>query len=114
MSRVLIVEDEMIVAMLLEDMLADLGHEVVETAMRLPQAVQAARSADVELAILDVNLDGRASYAVADALDARNVPIIFASGYGAGGLEPAYRERPVLMKPFLSADLARAIAACLA
>src|SRR5579871_2888326 len=100
MSRVLIVEDESIVAMLLEDMLSDLGHQVVETAMRLPQALEAASTADVELAILDVNLGGRTSYAVADALDARGVPVIFASGYGAGGLEPPYRDRAVLMKPF--------------
>jgi len=114
MSRVLVVEDEMIVAMMLEDMLTDLGHEVVETAMRLPQAMEAARTADIEIAILDVNLDGTTSYAIAEALDARNVPVIFASGYGSSGLEPAYRDRPTLMKPFLSSDLARAIERTLA
>jgi CheY-like chemotaxis protein len=77
--------------------------------MRLPQALQTAKEEDVDLAILDVNLDGRASYPVADILESRGVPVIFASGYGAVGLDPAYRDRVTLTKPFFINDLRGAI-----
>lgn len=112
--RILVVEDEMTIALLIEDMLVDLGHEVAGLAMRLPQALEAARGQELDLAILDVNLDGRASYPVAEVLDARGVPVIFASGYGAGGLDPAYRDRITLTKPFLMGDLEKAIDRALA
>lgn len=108
-QRILVVEDEMTIALLIEDMLTDLGHEVAELAMRLPQALESARSERIDLAILDVNLDGRPSYPVAELLDGRGVPVIFASGYGAGGLDPAYRGRVTLTKPFLLEDLRKAI-----
>ncbi|UYY78959.1 response regulator [Sphingomonas sp. R1] len=108
--RVLIVEDEMTIAFLIEDMLEDLGHEVVEIAMRLPEALEAARRVDADLAILDVNLDGHRSFPVADILEARSIPFAFATGYGALGLEGPYRERPVLAKPFLREHLATLIA----
>jgi CheY-like chemotaxis protein len=82
-KRVLVVEDEMTIALLIEDMLTDLGHEVVGLAMRLPQAMELAATAIVDLAILDVNLDGRMSFPVADLLSARGVPFVFATGYGS-------------------------------
>jgi CheY-like chemotaxis protein len=108
--RVLIVEDEMTIAFLIEDMLIDLGHEVVAIAMRLPEALEAARRVEADLAILDVNLDGHRSFPVADILAERAIPYAFATGYGALGLEGAYRERPVLAKPFLREHLAALIA----
>ncbi|KTF67900.1 response regulator [Sphingomonas sp. HT-1] len=108
--RFLVVEDEMTIAFLIEDMLADLGHEVVEIAMRLPEALAAAERLDVDLAILDVNLDGHRSFPVADILTERAIPFAFATGYGALGLEGAYRERPVLAKPFLREHLVALIA----
>jgi CheY-like chemotaxis protein len=107
--RILIVEDEMTIAFMIEDMLADLGHEVVEVAMRLPEALEAARRADVDLAILDVNLDGHRSFPVADILTERAIPFAFATGYGALGLENGYRNRPVLAKPFLKDDLRKLV-----
>lgn len=109
--RVLVVEDEMTIALLLEDMLLDLGHEVVELAMRLPRALEVARSEAMDLAILDVNLDGRPSFPVAEVLDARGVPFIFATGYGPGGLTQEFRDRPVIKKPFDLRGLQAAIGA---
>jgi CheY-like chemotaxis protein len=108
--RVLVVEDEMSIAFLIEDMLADLGHVVVELAMRLPQALDAARRVNVDLAILDVNLDGDRSFPVADILMERAIPFAFATGYGAAGLDEAYRGKPVLAKPFLCEDLRKLLA----
>jgi CheY-like chemotaxis protein len=92
-KRVLVVEDEMTIALLIEDMLTDLGHEVVGLAMRLPQAMELAATAIVDLAILDVNLDGRMSFPVADLLSARGVPFVFATGYGSAGSKSATAAR---------------------
>jgi CheY-like chemotaxis protein len=77
--------------------------------MRLPRAEELARSADFDLAILDVNLDGRKSFPVADILSSRGIPFLFATGYGASGIEPAYAGSPVLSKPFLTGDIKAAI-----
>ncbi len=108
--RILIVEDEMTIAFMIEDMLVDLGHEVVKIAMRLPEALKAAADSDFDLALLDVNLDGHKSFPVADALTHRGVPFVFATGYGPAGIEARFKGRPVLTKPFRQADLARVLA----
>lgn len=107
--KILIVEDEMTIALLMEDMLVDLGHEVVGMAMRLPQAMLLAHSSELDLAILDVNLDGRMSFPVAEVLKDRGVPFIFATGYGSAGIDPPYKGGAVIKKPFELADLRRAI-----
>lgn len=107
--RVLVVEDEAVVAMLLEDMLIDLGHEVAGAAGRFDQALEAAQTLAVDLAILDVNLNGTLTYPVAEALRARGVPVIFATGYGSDGLRDDWRSAPVIQKPFQIRDLERAI-----
>jgi CheY-like chemotaxis protein len=105
--RILVVEDEMTIAFMIEDMLTDLGHVVVEIAMRLPDAVKVAADLDIDLAILDVNLDGHRSFPVAEVLTGRGIPFAFATGYGSAGIEQPFKNRPVLMKPFLQADLQR-------
>ncbi|WP_247635393.1 response regulator [Methylobacterium sp. 37f] len=97
--RVLLVEDESLIAMLGEDMLLDLGCEVA-VAMRLEKAVAMARATAFDLAILDVNLGETVSYPVADVLFARCIPFIFATGYGAAGIDPAYGAVPVMQKPY--------------
>ena len=107
--RILIVEDEMTIALLLEDMVVDLGHEPAALAMRLPQALQLAETEALDLAILDVNLDGRMSFPVAEVLERRGVPFLFATGYGSGGIVEAYRDKVVIQKPFSLEDLGRAI-----
>lgn len=111
--RVLIVEDEAIVAMMLEDMVADLGHEVAGVASRLDQAISSAGALDIGLAIVDLNLNGERTYPVADVLSGRGVPFVFATGYGPEGLAPHWRGAPVLRKPFQSHELESAIAEAL-
>jgi DNA-binding response OmpR family regulator len=107
--KILIVEDEMTIALLIEDMLLDLGHEVAGMAMRLPQAMDLAASGEIDFAILDVNLDGLMSFPVAEILERRHVPFAFATGYGAAGIEARFRDRPILQKPFRMRDVEAAI-----
>ena len=109
--RILIVEDEMLVAMNIEDMLLDLGHEVAGLAGRLDAALQLAREAEFDLAMLDVNLAGEASFPVAEVLAERQIPFVFATGYGVRGVAEAYRDRPILQKPFRAIDLEAALQA---
>ena len=98
--RILVVEDELMIRMLLEDMLGELGHTIAVAAARIDEALEAAKTADVDLAILDVNLNGEPISPVADALVARGVPFVFATGYGELGVPAPYRDRPTLKKPF--------------
>ena len=107
--RVLVVEDEMLVSMLVEDMLADFGCSVVGPAPDFDSALSLANSAEIDAALLDVNVAGRVIFPVADALKARGVPFAFASGYGAAGVEGDHRDAPVLQKPFRQIDLERAL-----
>ena len=109
--RILIVEDEMLVAMNTEDMLLDLGHEVAGLASRLEPALSLAREGAFDLAMLDVNLAGQASFPVADALRERGIPFLFATGYGIQGIAEEYRSAPVLQKPFRACDLEDALRA---
>jgi DNA-binding response OmpR family regulator len=103
--RVLLVEDESLVAMLGEDMLLELGC-VVDVAMRLDKALALARGTAFDLAILDVNLGETCSYPIADLLCERCIPFIFATGYGATGIEPAYGAIPVMQKPYQVGQMA--------
>jgi len=105
--RILVVEDEMLIGMLLEDMLVDLGHEVAAVVPRLKDALTAVQSERFDLAILDVHLHGESAFPVADALIAKGLPFVFATGYGERGLPETYRSRPVLQKPFARDDLER-------
>jgi CheY-like chemotaxis protein len=109
--RVLVIEDEMIVAMLLEDMLADLGCTVLGPAARVDQALMIIAAAGaLDAAVLDVNLNGQKSYPVADALIARGVPFLFATGYRRDSLMNGYRSFPQLEKPFKRSELGDALA----
>ena len=107
--RVLIVEDEMLISMLLEDMLADLGHTVVGIVPRVDEALAAVEKDDFDVAILDVHLNGKNVLPVAEALAARKRPFVFATGYGARGLPEQFRGRPTLQKPFAREDLDRVL-----
>ena len=112
--RILIVEDEMLVAMNIEDMLLDLGHEVAGLASRLAPALALAADADIDAAVLDVNLAGEQSFEVADLLEQRGIPFLFATGYGIHGIVERHRGRTVIQKPFLLADLGSALTAATA
>ena len=103
--RVLLVEDEMLVVWLLEDMLADLGCAVVGPASNVNQALAMIDAEAIDVAVLDVNLNGQKSYPVADALAARGVPFVFSTGYDKDMLLPGYRSFPVLQKPFHRSEL---------
>jgi CheY-like chemotaxis protein len=111
--RVLIVEDETITAMMLEDLVQDLGCEVVGPAGRLSDALELAAGEKLDAALLDVNLGGEAVYPVADVLAPRNVRMVFLTGYGAQGIPSAHAHCPVLGKPFRPQDLARLLAQAL-
>ena len=103
--KVLVVEDEALIAMLFEDILADLGCEVVGPAMNVRQALELAGSA-IDIAVLDLNLAGESSFPVAGVLRERGVPVVFSSGYGSSGLPPEWQDAPTLPKPFTAEEVA--------
>jgi CheY-like chemotaxis protein len=107
--RILVVEDEYLIRMLLEDMLTDLGYEIAGAVGTIAEASEIAEKAEFDLAILDVNLDGKEIYPVADILAQRGLPFIFVSGYGEGSLAEPYRGRPALQKPFQAEQLETAL-----
>lgn len=98
--RVLIVEDEPIIGFALEDIVETIGGQVCGTAFRVPDALAMLEAAGCEAAILDVNVAGERSYAVADALMARGVPFIFATGYGDSEHPPRFARWPTVTKPY--------------
>lgn len=108
--RVLLVEDENLVALLLEDMLAELGHTVVGPVARLDKALEMVQGGAFDVAILDVNINGGEAYPIADALAARGIPFVFSTGYGKKSLREPYSDRPTLQKPFQRHDLQKLFA----
>jgi CheY-like chemotaxis protein len=107
--RVLVVEDELMIRMLLDGMLTDLGHTIAAEAGGIEEAIALAKAAEFDLAILDVNLNGQPITPVVEILIQRGLPFVFATGYGARGVPEAYRANPTLQKPFQSEALAQAI-----
>lgn len=99
--RILVVEDEALVAMMIEDALTDLGCEVVGPFSSIESGMTAVQHAQLDGAFLDVNLRGEFVYPIAEALAARGTPFIFVTGYGAAGVDPRFRGTPVLTKPFV-------------
>ena len=108
--RVLVVEDEYLIRMLLEDMLADLGYAVAAAVGSIAEARAHAADGDFSAAILDVNLEGQEIFPVADILAARRLPFVFVTGYGERSLPERYRDRPALQKPFQAEQLEKALA----
>jgi CheY-like chemotaxis protein len=103
--RILVVEDEVMVAWMLEDMLANLGCEVVGPATRIDQALTMLDVEVFDAVVLDINLNGQKSYPVADALIARRVPFVFSTGYHRSSLLNGYTQFPMLQKPFAQSKL---------
>lgn len=112
--RVLVVEDEYLIRMLLEDMLADLGYEVAAAVGNIAEASTLAANGGFDAAILDVNVDGQEIYPVADILSERKLPFVFVTGYGERTLPDRYRNRPALQKPFQAEQLDAALGKLLA
>ena len=101
----LVVEDEALVAMLVEDMLSDLGCEVLGPAGSVAAALVLIEDGALDAAVMDVNLSGEPIYPAADALRARDIPFVLATGYGEMGVADAYRSATVLQTPFEQGEL---------
>jgi CheY-like chemotaxis protein len=103
--RILVVEDEMLVLLNIEDMLADHECTSVSAAANADQALALIAAQSFDAAMVDLNLNGRKSYRVADALAARGVPFVFSTGYSGESLDDGYRDQPVLGKPYRDVEL---------
>lgn len=108
--RILVVEDEALVAMLVEDALLDAGALVIGPAATVAEALVLLEHETPDAAVLDLNLAGETSTPVADALALRRIPFVVATGYGADGLPPGHLTVPVLAKPYDPDDLTAALA----
>jgi len=111
--RVLVIEDEGSVALMIEDMLEELGCEIVASVARLADAHKIAATTEADLAVLDVNLEGQPVFPVAKILRQRRIPFVFSTGYGAGGLPGEFTGCPVLGKPYSMEDLQQTITSAL-
>ncbi|HEU0060931.1 MAG TPA: response regulator, partial [Hyphomicrobiaceae bacterium] len=113
--RVLVVEDESMVSMLMEDMLQDLGCTVVGTVARFDDALKRATNGPAfDVALLDVNLNGKQTFPIAEALAVRGMRFIFATGYGESILPQSLQGGPILQKPFELEALKRALRGAIA
>lgn len=110
MSKILIVEDEALIAMLLEEMLADRNFQVAGVAATLEEGEQLAEELDIDAAILDVSLNGSYVFPVAEKLSERGIPFVFTTGYGEAGLPKQWSDRPVFTKPYDITELTEALA----
>jgi CheY-like chemotaxis protein len=108
-GSVFLVEDEVMIRMMVAEMLEELGYRVAAEAGEIGEAIKLVQSTEFDLAILDVNVNGKVISPVAELIKARNRPFIFATGYGSSGLPEEYRDRPMLQKPFQIDTLAQMI-----
>jgi len=113
--RVFLVEDETLVALMIEQMVEELGGKVVGTEVGISGALDflARHHSQIDVALLDVNLNGTRSYDVAEAVTGHGIPLVFATGYADDDIVAEWRSRPVLAKPFRLADLEGALALAL-
>lgn len=109
-KHILIVEDEALIAMTAEDIITGLGGVVIGPATTVSEGLRLAESAPIDAALLDVNLNGYRSDAIAHALDQRGIPYVFATGYGRQGVE-GFPDAPVIAKPYSAAALAELLGA---
>ena len=108
--RVLIVEDESLVAMLLETILSDMGCTVIGPESNVGDGLRVVTGeTDLDAALLDVNVAGQEVFPIAEALKARGVPFVFSTGYGEGGLPDEWRGSPTIQKPFTEAAVRDAL-----
>jgi CheY-like chemotaxis protein len=108
-KRALVVEDNALVSIMMQDMLEELGCAISGIAGALDEAIGMAADLDCDFAILDLNIDGEVSYPVADALAARGIPFIFATGYSSSKLPDRFASACRIGKPFVMAELERAM-----
>lgn len=111
--RLLVVEDEVFVAMLIEDVLEGAGGAVIGPAARVDEALALIEAENPDGALLDVNLGGELVYPVAEALARLEIPFVFVTGYGAEGIAAPFKGRPTIKKPFLPAAFVAQVVAAL-
>ena len=109
-GSVFLVEDEVMIRMMVADMLEELGYSVAAEAGDINEAVRLAETTEFDIAILDVNVNGKVISPVAEVVAKRGRPFVFATGYGAQGLPEEFRDRPTLQKPFQIETLAQVLA----
>jgi CheY-like chemotaxis protein len=107
--RVLIVEDEAVIAMALEMFLEELGARVVATAGNIQDALNKATTEEFDLAFLDINLNGQKAHVLPGVLERRHKPFAFVTGYGEQGVLDAHADAPVVTKPFSRASISAAL-----
>ena len=108
-TSILLVEDEVMIRMMVADMLEELGYKIAGEAGDMDEGVRLVQSVDFDIAILDVNVNGKVITPVAEAVQLRGRPFVFATGYGAQGLPEKFRDRATIQKPFQIETLARTI-----
>jgi DNA-binding response OmpR family regulator len=101
MSRILVLEDEALIALMLEDWLTELGYETIGPVDTAQSALDIVAKTELDVAILDVSLGDGDCFSVADALRDRGVSFAFATGYGASVLAPRFKDEMVLQKPYV-------------
>ncbi|MGH7246622.1 MAG: hypothetical protein ACREH9_00820, partial [Pseudomonadota bacterium] len=104
-SRVLLVEDEALVAMMIQECLTEFGYQVIGPIGTAAEAAARAEDAQFEAAVLDINLGDGAIYPGADVLAARGVPLVFVTGYDADSVDARFRDIPILQKPIEREDM---------
>lgn len=109
--RVLIVEDEALIAMYVEDVISKFGYSVAGVVSSLEDALAFIETHAIDTAVLDINLKGKLVFPLADALMQREIPFVFASSYGEGAVPARYRIGPIVQKPFAASELRRALVA---
>jgi CheY-like chemotaxis protein len=108
--RVFVAEDEFHILQLIEDMLVELGCAITDSVSSVHAALDRAATTDAHIAVLDVNLRGKAIFPAAQMLRNRGIPIVFSTGYGRGGIEAQWNDCPVIQKPFAIEQLQAALA----
>lgn len=108
--KVLVVEDEALIAMYVEDIVSRSGYDVAGVVSNVDDALAFIDDHTIDSAVLDVNLNGHPVYPLAEALARRGIPFVFASSYGARSIPAPYRARPIVQKPFAPSELRRALA----
>jgi len=108
-TSILLVEDEVMIRMMVADMLEELGYSIAGEAGDIDEGVRLVQATDFDIAILDVNVNGKVITPVAEAVQLRGRPFVFATGYGAQGLPEKFRDRVTIQKPFQIETLARTI-----